>query len=81
MGVLRWVVWWHSTEALTEDVGSQKVRDELNTDFEAGMLGAKELQALVSAWQSSAISRDTLFHHLRPERCRRRRGQITRRWS
>ena len=63
--VLRWVYWWHSTEALPEVVSPQQVRYELNTDFEAGMLGAKELQALVSAWQSGAISRDTLLHNLR----------------
>jgi hypothetical protein len=41
------------------------LRYELNTDFEAGMLGAKALQSLVSAWQSGAISRDTLLHNLR----------------
>ena len=63
--VLRWVYWGHSTQALPEDVSPQQVRYELNTDFEAGMLGAKELQALVSAWQSGAISRDTLLHNLR----------------
>ncbi len=35
------------------------------TDFEAAALGAKELTALVSAWQNGAISRDTLLHNLR----------------
>jgi len=32
-----------------------ETRYELNTDFEASLLGAKETQALVSAWQSGAI--------------------------
>ena len=40
-------------------------RYELNTDFEALAMGAKELTALVVAWQQGAISRDTLLHNLR----------------
>ena len=63
--VLRWVYWWHSTEARPEDVKPEQIRYELNTDFEASLLGAKEIQALVSAWQNSVISRDTLLHNLR----------------
>jgi hypothetical protein len=63
--VLRWVYWWHSTEALPEDVSPQHLRYELNTDFEAARLDAKELTALVAAWQQGAISRDTLLHNLR----------------
>lgn len=41
------------------------LKSELDTDFEASLLGATEIQALVSAWQSGAISRDTLLHNLR----------------
>lgn len=63
--VLRWVYWWHSTEALPEDVSPEHLRYELNTDFEAAPLGANELTALVAAWQQGAISRDTLLHNLR----------------
>ena len=63
--VLRWVYWWHSTESLPEDVSPQHLRYQLNTDFEAATLGAKELTALVEAWQQGAISRDTLLHNLR----------------
>ena len=37
----------------------------MNTEFEASLLSATEIQALVSAWQSGAISRDTLLHNLR----------------
>jgi hypothetical protein len=63
--VLRWVYWWHSTEATPEDVTPEHIRYELSTDFEASLLSATEIQALVAAWQSGAISRDTLLHNLR----------------
>lgn len=43
----------------------QHLRYELNTDFEASTLGAKELTVLVAAWQQGATSRDTLLHNLR----------------
>jgi hypothetical protein len=59
------VYWWHSTEALPEAVSPQQVHYELNTDSDAATLDAKELQALVAAWQQGAISRDTLLHNLR----------------
>ena len=63
--VLRWVYWWHSTEARPEDVTAAHLRYELNTDFDSAMLTPAEIQALVAAWQSGAISRDTLLHNLR----------------
>ena len=63
--VLRWMYWWHGSETLPEEVSAAHLHYKLNTDFEVGMLGAKELQALVSAWQNGAISRDTLLHNLR----------------
>src|SRR5262249_12555 len=63
--VLRWVYWWHSTEAVPEDVTPGHLNYELNSDFEASLLSAQEIQALVAAWQSGAISRDTLLHNLR----------------
>ena len=56
---------WHSTEAMPEDASPQHLRYELNTDFEAATLGAKERTALVSAWQQGAISPDALLHNLR----------------
>lgn len=62
---LRWVYWWHSTEATPEDVKPEHLNYELNTDFEASLLSATEMQALVAAWQSGAISRDTLLHNFR----------------
>jgi hypothetical protein len=63
--VLRWVYWWHSTEAVPEGITPEHVHYELNSDFEASLLSATEIQALVAAWQSGAISRDTLLHNLR----------------
>ena len=63
--VLRWVYWWHSTEAMPEDVTAEHISYELNTDFEATLMSATEVQALVAAWQSGAISRDTLLHNFR----------------
>jgi hypothetical protein len=63
--VLRWVYWWHSTEAQPDDVTPAQIKYELNSDFEASLLSAAEIQALVSAWQSGAISRDTLLHNFR----------------
>ena len=59
--VLRWVYWWHSTEAKPEDVTPEL----LNTGFDSNLLSATEIQARVAAWQSGAISQDTLLHNLR----------------
>ena len=63
--LLRWVFWWHSTEATPEDVTAAHISYQLNSDFEATMMSATEIQALVAAWQSGAISRDTLLHNFR----------------
>jgi hypothetical protein len=46
-------------------VTAEHISYELNTDFEASMMSATEIQALVAAWQSGAISRDTLLHNFR----------------
>jgi Domain of unknown function (DUF4055) len=63
--LLRWVYWWHSTESTPEEITAAHISYELNTDFEASLMSATEIQALVSAWQSGAISRDTLLHNFR----------------
>ena len=63
--LLRWVFWWHSTEAAPGDVTAEHISYQLNTDFEASMMSATEIAALVSAWQAGAISRDTLLHNFR----------------
>ena len=63
--VLRWVYWWHSTEDKPEDITPEHLNYTLNTDFDSALLSAVEIQALVAAWQSGAISQDTLVHNLR----------------
>ncbi len=63
--VLRWVYWWHSTENKPEDITAEHLNYTLNTDFDSALLSAVEIQALVAAWQSGAISQDTLLHNLR----------------
>ena len=55
----------HSTEAAPGDVTAEHISYQLNTDFEASMMSATEITALVAAWQSGAISRDTLLHNFR----------------
>ena len=59
--VLRWAYWWNSTEALPDDVTHEQVVMELNTDFSATGMSATELTAVVKAWQSGAMSRDTML--------------------
>jgi hypothetical protein len=58
--VLRWAFWWNSTEESPEDVTSDQVLIELNTDFSMKGLSAQEITAIVAAWQAKAISRDTM---------------------
>ena len=50
---------------MPEAVTAEHLNYELNTDFEASLMSASEIQALVAAWQSGAISRDTLLHNFR----------------
>ncbi len=58
--VLRWAHWWNSTEGSPDDVTTEQVLVELNTDFSTKGLGPQEIQAIVAAWQANAISRDTM---------------------
>jgi len=58
--ILRWAHWWNSTEESSDDVNNDQVLVELNTDFSTKGLSAQEIQAIVAAWQASAISRDTM---------------------
>jgi hypothetical protein len=58
--VVRWAYWWNSTEESPEHVSSEQALVELNTDFSTKGLSAPEIQAVVSAWQAGAISRDTM---------------------
>jgi hypothetical protein len=59
--VLRWVYWWNSTEESPEVIGEDLVLLELNTDFSVKGMEAKDLTAIVAAWQNGAISRETMF--------------------
>jgi hypothetical protein len=52
--------WWNSTEESPEDVTSDQVMIELNTDFSMKGLSVQEITAIVAAWQAKAISRDTM---------------------
>lgn len=63
--VLRWVYWWNSTEDLPDHVSNEQVVMELNTDFSMKGMTAQELTAVVKAWQSGAISRDSMLHLFR----------------
>lgn len=58
--VLRWAYWWNSTEPLPDDVTKDQVVIELNTDFSTKGLSATEIGAVVKAWQSGALSRDSM---------------------
>lgn len=62
---LRWVYWWHSTEETVDQVPRTQVEFMLNTDFETAKMSAAELIAMVQAWQSGAISRDTFLDRAR----------------
>jgi hypothetical protein len=59
--VLRWAYWWNSTEAWPDDVSNEEAVIELNTDYSTKGLSANELTAIVHAWQSGALSRDSIL--------------------
>lgn len=63
--VMRWVHWWNSTEQSPEDITPADVLVQLNTDFSLQGMSAQDLQAVVAAWQSGAISQDTMFELFR----------------
>ena len=59
--VLRWAYWWNSYEDLPEDVTDSTVLVELNSDFGTAGLMAAELVAVVHAWQSGALSQESML--------------------
>ncbi len=63
--VLRWAYWWNSTEAWPDEVTKDQVVMELNTDFSTKGLSAQEIVAVVQAWQSGALSRDSMLELFR----------------
>ncbi len=58
--VLRWAYWWNSTDALPDDITNEQVLIELITNFSTKGLASQDIQAIVAAWQTGAISRDTM---------------------
>jgi hypothetical protein len=62
---LRWVAWWHGTAERPQDVSADEVGLSLNTDFSTGAMPAREIFAVVAAWQAGAISHDGLIEILR----------------
>jgi hypothetical protein len=63
--VLQWVYWWSSTEDVPDAIGADAVLLQINTDFSTQGMSSQDLQAVVAAWQSGAISRDTMFELFR----------------
>jgi hypothetical protein len=63
--VMRWAYWWNSTEVWPDDVTKEQVSIELNTDFSTKGLSAQEITAVVQAWQSGALSRDSMMELFR----------------
>jgi hypothetical protein len=63
--LLRWAIWWVSTAESPHLITDQQALVRLNTDFTIKGLASDELQAIVHAWQSGAISQNTLLELLR----------------
>ena len=51
---------------LPDDITTDHVAIELNTDFSTASLTAPEITALVAAWQAGAVSQDTILDLFRP---------------
>lgn len=63
--ILRWVYWWHSTEASPEIIGADCVLARLNSDFSTKGMASDAITAIVQAWQANAISRETMWELFR----------------
>jgi hypothetical protein len=63
--ILRWVYWWNSTEEIPDAISSADVLIQLNSDFSLQGMSGQDLQAIVGAWQSGALSQDTMFELFR----------------
>jgi hypothetical protein len=61
---LRWVAWWHSGR-LEVPEAAVDVELRLNTDFDARGLTAKDLTAIVAAWQAGALTGEQMGDLLR----------------
>jgi hypothetical protein len=64
--VLRWIYWWNTSQEVSPyGLTKAEVTVKLNTDFGIAGMSSQDLQAVVAAWQSGAISRDTMFELFR----------------
>ncbi len=63
--VLRWVYWWNSTEEIPDAVPESEVILTLNTDYSTKGLASDEVTAVLKAWESRAISTDTMHELFR----------------
>lgn len=64
--ILRWVYWWSGADfAHAHEIGEDALVFELNTDFGITGMTARELEAVVGAWQAGALSRDTMLELFR----------------
>jgi hypothetical protein len=51
--------------SLSRELSKAEVLVKLNTDFGIAGMSSQDLQAVVAAWQSGAIGRDTMFELFR----------------
>ena len=63
--VLQWVHWWNSTEDIPDAVPESDVIITLNSDYSTKGMASDEIIAVVKAWQSGALSTDTMHELFR----------------
>ncbi|MBI5386770.1 MAG: DUF4055 domain-containing protein [Verrucomicrobia bacterium] len=63
--ILQWVYWWNSTEEIPDAVPESEVIITLNTDYSIKGMASDEIIAVVKAWQSGALSTDTMHELFR----------------
>jgi hypothetical protein len=63
--ILRWIHWWNSTEDVPDSVPESEVIITLNTDYSTKGMASDEIIAVVKAWQSGALSTDTMHELFR----------------
>jgi hypothetical protein len=74
--VLRWVHWWHGSEALPDDVPLERCSVQLNTDFSVKGMTHQELESVVAAWQAGALSREAMVDLFRRGEMLPERGTV-----
>ena len=76
--VLRWAHWWNSTEESPDDVTTEQVLVELNTDFSTKGLGPQEIQAIVARGRRMPSAGKRCSTCSGAVRCCRRGGRMRR---